>query len=419
MSAKELLPPDLANEPATDSLLDFTLQLEEAARVLDLEPWVVQRLKHCQREITINIGLRRADGGGSSYAGFRLQHCDARGPFLGPVLFSPELHLNMLRAHAPALSFQYALLNLPLGGSVGAIVCDARKMAENELRAMVREYVYGLREVIGATSDVLVCSEEHIAAWMWDSYVRARAHAEAGAITGKPATLGGLSFGNGAASVAVPAIASELIGAGWEGRRISIQGFGQEARALARRFAEAGAKIIAVADISGGLMNESGLNLQAVENHVRRDGILFGFPEAEAVRNTDVLSAKCDVLILAAVERQVTAANASSVEAQLIVEMAHGAVTPSADQRLRDRNRLVLPEALAGCGAVIAALLESRGTWGIEETELQNLVRSTAVRALRVARESAARFETDLRMGALLAGVEGVAEGIRLLAMSS
>jgi len=413
MSAKELLPPDLANEPATDSLLEFTLQLEEAARMLDLEPWIVQRLKHCQREITVNIGLRREDGEAANYAGFRLQHCDARGPFLGPVLFSPELHVNTLRARALASSVQYALLNLPRGGSAGAVICDTRKISESDLRAVVREYVFGLRETMGVASDVLVCGEEHIAAWMWDSYVRACAHPEAGAIVGKPAALGGLPPGHAAASVAVPAIASELIGADWEGRGISVQGFGQEARALARWLVNAGARIVALADISGGLMNEQGLDLTAVEEHARREGIVFGFPEAEAVRNTDVLAAKCDMLVLAAAERQVTAANAGSVEAQLIVELAHGGVTPSADHRLRNRNRVVLPESLATCGAVVTAFLESRGTWGVEEGGLRDLVHSAALRALSAAQEFSARFETDLRMGARLAGVEGLAAAVR------
>ncbi len=369
MHPADLLPPELAE--VEEPLLDSAAQLEQAARTLDLEAWIVQRLKHPEREISVTLPLQRPTGESLTVTGILVQHGGTRGPCLGPVLLSPDLHTAQLRALALHVTLQSALLDLPVGGSAGAIICDPAQLTESELRRLIQDYLWALRDVRGPHSNVLAPAE-YIGAWTHHLL-------EPAAIVGKPAELGGIPDPPAAVAsgwfaliweaLRVPRPSPGLARAGislshsdsvleMPGLRVALQGFGPAAAGLARLLAEAGARILSIADKSGGLFAERGLELAAVRDHVRQNGILYGFPHAEPVRNAEVLESDCDLLVVAAAERQITAQNAARIRAPLILEAVYNAVTPSAARLLQARGIVLIPGMLGAAPPMLAWVAE-------------------------------------------------------------
>ena len=334
MRAAELLPNEFLRDEA-DPLLDFEVALEEAARAVDAEPWVIQRLKHPEREITLNLPLVRDDASVVNVTAFRVQHSRANGPSIGPVLLSPTVHVAKLRMMAAEITLQSALLGLRLGGAAGAIVVDPDQYSESELRHLVREYVFALRDNIGPLGDVLVsphlpsagrckAPENVIKLWMDEANTRAKGVSEPAAVVGseefRMATAG-----------ATADLIEHSLGNARAPARVALQGFGTRGKHLARALHEQGARIVAVADRSGGILDENGIEIGALEAHVDEHGVVFGFSGATAVTNADVLESACDALVLAAGERQIGSFNGSKIRARAVVELTQGAVTSDGD----------------------------------------------------------------------------------------
>ncbi len=422
MTAHDLLP-QVALEDEFDAYLESTLQLEEAARVLDLEEWIVERLRHPEREITANLVLVRDNGQALSVTAFRVQHSSARGPWLGGVRLSPHTHLSETRALAMNMTWQCALLDVPFGGAAGALVCDPGKLSERELRHLSKDYVQALRGALGPGTDVLMedlGSNPQVLAWMLDAHARAVGRLEPGAVAGKPGVLFGLPDHADAAAQGLfdtLALAIEESGRKLAGLRIAVQGVGQTGAALARLLDDAGARLVAAADVSGGVRCDEGLPVPALLEWIASKGVLLGFPEAEPARNREVLEAGCDVLVLAAAPRQVTAVNAARIRAALVIEAAEGAITQAAEQMLEERGAIAVPALVAGAGATAAAYLEWSLNLGHEGFLLDGVEENIRLRieaAYREARQAAQRYKTNLRRGALLAAVEKVAAALRL-----
>jgi len=422
MTAHDLLPL-AAIEEDLDSYLECTLELEEAAHVLDLEDWIVERLRHPEREITANLLLVRDDGQALNFTAFRVQHSSARGLGLGGVRLSPHAQLSDTRALAMNTTWQCALLDVPFGGAAGAVVCDPGKLSERELRHVSKDYVRALRGTIGPCTDVLMedlGSNPQVLAWMLDAHARAGGRLEPGAVAGKPAVLFGLPDHADAAAQGVfesLRMAAEESGRKLTGLRIALQGLGQTGSALARLLDDAGARLVAVADISGGLQLDAGLPVPALREWIANKGVLLGFAEAEPVGNAEVLEADCDVLVLAAAPRQVSAATAPHIHAPLVIEAVAGAVTHAAARILEERDVSVVPALLGGAGATAAAYLEWSLNLGHEGFLLDGVEENIRLRikaAYSEARRAAQRHSVTLRRGALLAAVEKVAQALRL-----
>ena len=364
MNSTDLLPPEIMEE---DPLLDSAAQLEQTARALDLEDWIVQRLKHPEREVTINLPLRRDSGDALTCAALRVQHHHPRAGCLGPVVLAPDAHFAQLRPLALQMTLQCALFDLPLGGSAGAIVCDPARLSERELRYLVRDYVVAL-DIRGD----IFAPAEFAAAW-----TAASRHLDPAALVGKPAILGGLpdpatalatgwftlisealSMQKPAARPAHPPTTSPQPPSALDGCRIALQGFGPAAAVLANLLHHAGARIIALADKSGGLFAERGLDLAAVAAYLTTHGMLYGFYGAEAVRNSEVLESACDVLVAAAAERQVNGQNASRIRASLLLETMPNAITPAAAAMLASRGATIIPALLGGAPRMLAWFAE-------------------------------------------------------------
>lgn len=423
MASVDAFLPRAAAEEELNPYLEATLALEQAAQQLDLEDWILQRLKHSERELVVHLPLLRDHGDAVTFTGFRVQHSTARGPALGGLRFAPDAHLSQIQALALARTWQAALLNLPLGGSAGAVVCDPAALSERELQQLTQDYVFALRDLLDPYQDILAPDSgchERMMAWMLDTYARARGRLAPGVVTGKPAGLwGGVPPGVMTAR-GLLVLLEEMLAerkASLAGRRVALQGFGQVGATLARLLDEAGARLVAVADISGGLYNDDGLDVGALRAHGRRQGVLFGCAGGEAVRNADVLAAPCDVLVLAAASRQVTSANAAHLEAKLVLEAAPGAVTAAAHEVLESRGVVVAPDLLATAGGLIACYLEwvrNVNPAAPPSGDEQEYLRRTMQAAYREVRALDVGPGTSLRRAAQVLAVGRLAEALRL-----
>jgi glutamate dehydrogenase (NAD(P)+) len=410
-----------ATDLASDSLLDFTAELEQAARALDLEPWVVQRLKHAQREITVNLPLRRDSGETVNITGYRVQHHRQHGPCIGPLLISPEASTAQLRALAGGVTLQCALLDLPLGGAAGALVATLDDLSERELRHLVNDYVLALRHALGPMEDVLAPEiNDIVTAWTVHACARAAGRGEPAAVVGKPAALGGIPDAREAAVGALAALLEQALSARKQslaGARLAWQGFGSTAACAALRMQRAGARVVAVADRTGGVMSGEGLDVERLIAHRAQTGMIFGFKDARIATNAEVLTADCDALILAAAERQVGPQNAERVRAGVVFELVAGAVTASAERALLATGAEVVPSLLATAGTLRAWALEWE--YGLrfavpEPGETEAVVCARAVRAYEEARERGLALRCGLRTAAQVIALEKLAASMRL-----
>lgn len=413
MIPADLLPPGNIEE---DSLLDSAAQLEQSARALDLEDWIVQRLKHPDREVTINLPLRRDSGDALTCTALRVQHYRPRAGCLGPVVLAPDAHFAQLRPLALQMTLQCALFDLPLGGSAGAIVCDPAQLSERELRHLVRDYVVAL-DIRGD----IFAPAEFAAAW-----TAASRHLEPAALVGKPAILGGLSDPAAALATGWFTLISEALRAQTPGHqtpsalngcRVALQGFGPAAATLANLLHHAGARIIALADKSGGLLAERGLDLAAVSAHLTSHGLLYGFDSAEAVRNSEVLESACDVLVAAAAERQVNCQNAARIRASLLLETMPNAITPAAAPMLASRGITIIPALLGAAPRMLAWFAEWQNALHYaapEQAATESLIRHKLIEIFQRAQSSAATHKLSFPDACRLLALEKLAAKLRL-----
>lgn len=412
MEIANLLPPQTFDP---DPVLEFETALEQAARAIDLEPWVLQRLKHAEREITVNVPLMRDDGTAVNITGYRIQHSRAHGPSMGPVTLSPTAHPASLRTTATGITLQSALLGLRLGGAAAAIVVDPEQFTERELRHLTKDFVVALHENTGPLRDVLACEgNDYVATWMEEANTRARGSSEPAAIVGKPTDGAGLTR---AWSGTMRALLQHALGADdLHNARIALQGFGRHGRALAAALYAAGARLVAIADRSGGLQRDSGIDFPALEDYAGQNGVLFGFSAADAASNSEVLESPCDVLILAAAARQVGPHNADRVRARILLELTADAVTQAAEERLPE-TCAVIPHILAASAQL--ALWSHEWQRGLSysapdpahaETEATALVLDAFDRARRMSSER----EIPLRQASLMLALSRLASTLRM-----
>ena len=406
-----------------DPLAQATLHFETAARHLDLEDWIVQRLRHPERELSLNLPLLTDDGCPLTVTAYRVQHCTWQGPGLGTVRYSADVRLNHVRAAAMTTTWECALFDLPFGGSAGAIVCDPRQLSERELRDLSKEYVYGLRGIAGPATDILapgIGSNAQTAAWMFDGFLRAAGHIQAAAVTGKPPGLWGLPAFDATVARNLFLLLEQVLlerGGLVRGATIAVQGFGKLGAAAARLLHDAGARIVAVADLSGGLHDPQGLDVAELQSYVETNHVLLGFPGAHAISNEQVLETPCDLLLAAAAEHQIIELNAARVRAGVVVEAAQETLTPGADRILADRDVLVVPDILADSTRLLVSALEwSRNQRGLcrSEGEVDSQIKDCIQRAYLAVHDCAAREHIGLRAAAHLLAVDRVASALRL-----
>lgn len=396
--------------------------LEDAAKELHLDPGVLEVLSHPRKAITVSIPVRLDNGQVQVLVGHRVQHCDVLGPYKGGTRYHPDVTLAEISALAMLMTWKCALVGIPYGGAKGGIAFDPTRYSIGELERITRRYTSELVKDIGPAIDIPapdVGTSAREMAWMMDTYSMNVGHAVPGVVTGKPISIGGSRGREMATGRGVMIIVREALmdrGQTLAGTRIVIQGFGNVGGAAALLLHQAGAKILAVSDVTGGIFSETGLDIPALkayyaENHRS----LVGFPGSVPVTNAELLAIPCDVLIPAALEDQITEDNVHQIQAQMVVEAANGPVTLQADRALEARGVTVLPDILANAGGVVVSYLEwvqglSYVFW--DEERVNREMEGLMVNAYRqVVQQSKAR-QIPLRLAAYTLGVGRVAQAL-------
>jgi len=416
-------PPARHNEMLTTTLA----QLETAFDRLSLDEGLRKIIRQSERELTVSIPLVGDDGEISVYTGYRVQHSSARGPCKGGIRFHPVVDLDEVRSLATLMTLKCAVVNLPFGGAKGGVSVDPRLLSPAELERMTRRYAVMLRPILGTHKDIVapdVNTDEQIIAWFTDELSVLEGYLMRGIATGKPIGFSG-SHGRKEATgrgVAISAIEMlNLLGRNPVKTRDAVQGFGKVGSYAANILAEEyGCKIVAVSDVSGGLYCSNGLDLPAVNNFVCHYPQYFldeyssnGGGGVERITNEELLALDVDVLILAALENQITAANADQVHARLIVEGANGPTTFAADAVLRERGIPVTPDILANAGGVACSYFEwvqsMQGYFWSKEKVREQLQQAMG-QAFGEVWEFAQAQKIDLRSAAYMLAVQRVAE---------
>ena len=339
-------------------------QFEQALEHADVPDFVAERLRFPERSTIVGVPVRRDDGTFTVFPGYRVQHSTVLGPTKGGIRYDVHVDLGECAALAMWMTWKCALLRLPYGGAKGGVRCNPREMSADEIQRVTRRLTIELLPVIGPEEDIPapdMATNEQTMAWMMDTYSMQVGHAVPEIVTGKPIAIGGSVFrreATGAGVVMVIERACQRFGWKLGGERCVVQGFGNVGGVAARDLDARGANVTAVSDISGGVFAESGLDLNAVTAWIRQNGSLQGYPDATHVTNAELLELPCDILVLAALEDQVTAENAGRIEAKMIAEGANGPTSIEADAILAERGIHVLPDILTNAGGVTVSYFE-------------------------------------------------------------
>ena len=333
----------------------------------DIDTSMFEILKNPQRETKVYLPVEMDDGSVRVFEGYRVQHSNIRGPFKGGIRFHQNCNLDEVKALATWMTLKCAVADIPYGGAKGGIQVDPSTLSERELRALTRRYTFAIAPIIGADTDIPapdVNTNFQTMAWVLDTYSQLKGHPCPGVVTGKPIELGG-SRGRNSATGRGVVISTKLIlaldGRPLEGTSIAIQGMGNVGANAARIFYHRKAKIVALSDISGGIYCEDGLDADAVSAFLEQGNVMIKDYNAEGVvhiSNEEVLTCKCDVLVPAALENQITADNAAKLNCSYVVEAANGPTTEEADQILDARGITLLPDIFANSGGVIVSYFE-------------------------------------------------------------
>ncbi|AVF39542.1 Glu/Leu/Phe/Val dehydrogenase [Pandoraea apista] len=328
-----------------------------------LSRWV-ETLKRPKRILIVDCPIELDNGTIAHFEGYRVQHNTSRGPGKGGVRFHQDVTLSEVMALSAWMSVKNAAVNVPYGGAKGGIRVDPRKLSRGELERLTRRYTSEINIIIGPTKDIPapdVNTNEQIMAWMMDTYSMNEGSTATGVVTGKPISLGG-SLGRreatGRGVFVVSCEAARRLGMDVRGARVIVQGFGNVGGIAARLFHEAGAHVIGVQDHTGTIYKSDGLDVVNLLKHVAETGGVGGFPAAETIKDDEFWSLDCEFLIPAALENQITEKNADKIRAKVVVEGANGPTTTAADDILRSKNILVVPDVVANAGGVTVSYFE-------------------------------------------------------------
>jgi len=382
------------------------------------------RLKFPKRSLTVALPIHRDDGSTEVFTGYRVQHFLTLGPTKGGLRYHPDVRLGEIAALAMWMSWKCALTGLPYGGAKGGITCDPGKLSVTELERLTRRYTQEMIPFIGPQVDVMapdLGTNEQVMAWMMDTYSVHTGYTVPSIVTGKPVNLGGSlgrreATGRGVAYLANRA--TDTTGLDMSKATAVVQGYGNVGSIAALSLARYGARVIAVSDVRGGVYNPKGLDLFALEKHIAQKKTVLSFPESEPVTNEQLLLLPCDILVPAALERQITEANAGKIQCRILAEAANGPTTPDADVVLSQRPEIfVIPDVLCNAGGVIVSYFEwvqdlQSFFWG--ETEITDklfrILETAYTQVLAMSRKQ----KITMRLAALSVGVKRVQEAKRI-----
>jgi glutamate dehydrogenase (NAD(P)+) len=382
------------------------------------------RLKYPKRSMTVALPIHLDDGSVRVFTGHRVQHFLTLGPTKGGLRFHPDVALGEVAALAMWMSWKCALAGLPYGGAKGGIACDPGKMSKGELERLTRRYTQEMIPFIGPQVDVMapdLGTNEQIMAWMMDTYSVHTGYTVPSIVTGKPVGLGGSLGRREATGRGVAYLinrATDTLGLEMGKSTAVVQGFGNVGSVTALSLARYGVKVIAASDAFGGVHNSNGLDLVALEKFVAENKTVVGFPEAEPISNEQLLVLPCDILVPAAMERQITEANAGKIQCRILAEAANGPTTPAADVIIEQRPEIfVIPDVLCNAGGVIVSYFEwvqDLQSFFWSETEIVDklfrLLENSFAQITGISRKQ----KIPMRLAALSVGVKRVQEAKRM-----
>lgn len=398
------------------------MQLGKAASKMNLEPAIYELLSYPQREIIVNIPVKLSNGTSRVFRGYRVQHCDARGPCKGGLRFHPEETIDTVRALASWMTWKTALMDLPYGGGKGGITCDPKQLTEEDLEKLSRGYIREIAPFIGPEKDIPapdVYTNPKIMAWMMDEYSKIKGYYSPGVITGKPLSIGG-SVGRSDATARggmyVLREAAKVANINLKNATCAIQGYGNAGQYAHKLITSLfGTKVVAISDSKGGIYSENGISAEEAIRYKNETKSLKGFPRAKEITNEELLELNVDILAPSAIENVIVGANANRIKAKIILELANGPTTPDADEILFANKKLVLPDFLANGGGVTVSYFEwvqniTGLYWNAKEVDerLDRHMVSAFEHTMRAAHE----YNVDNRTAAYIVALKRIREAI-------
>jgi glutamate dehydrogenase (NAD(P)+) len=399
-------------------------QLGEAAKLVGIDKGMHDILAQPKRILTVSIPTRMDNNEIHVFTGFRSQHNDALGPYKGGIRYHPQVSIDEVKALSMWMTWKCAIVNIPYGGGKGGIICNPKQMSTGELERMTRRYAYAIADIIGPRTDIPapdVYTGGKEMAWIMDTYSALKGNfVQPEVITGKPLAVGG-SLGRNEAtgrglSFTVREAAKKL-GINLQAAKVAVQGFGNAGQFAAQLLEEMGAKVVAVSDSQGGILNENGLSVGSVRAHKEKTGSVVGFSGCRSISNEKILETDCTILIPAALENQITKTNAAKVTAKLVAEAANGPTTPEADDILHKNKIMVIPDVLANAGGVTVSYFEwlqnlRREFW--TEEQVNSMLDKKMTQAFSDVYDTYNKFQVHMRKASIALAVSRVTDAIKM-----
>lgn len=397
--------------------------IEEAAKVINCDKNVMERLKKPKRCIVVSVPVRMDDYSVKVFTGYRVQYNSTLGPYKGGIRYHQNVDLGEVVGLACLMTIKNSVLGLPYGGGKGGITVDPTKLSRTEKQNLTRRYTSEIGPFIGPTKDIPapdVGTDAQTMAWMMDTYSQEQGYVQPGVVTGKPIEIGGSVGRNGATGLGAVFVAErayEKTGRKMQGSRIVIQGFGNVGSHAALYAHERGAKILAVSDVSGGIMNGDGLNIHELMEYYKAQKTLAGFPKSQKISNDDLLLLDCDALFPCALEGVIDGHNAEKIKAKMIIEGANGPVTNTATKILHQRGVFIAPDIIANGGGVIVSYFEwvqDIMSFFWDEQEINGRLKTIIVNAFEKSYALSQEKKIDMRTAAMAAAVQRLEKAMLL-----
>ena len=399
-------------------------QLAAAAKLVKLEPSIVEVLSEPKRILNVSLPVKLDNGKMKLFQGYRVQYCDARGPYKGGIRYHPNVSLSEVKALATWMTWKCAVVDIPYGGAKGGVVCDPKKLSLGEKERLTRRYTSAISDFIGPYTDIPapdVYTDPQTMGWIMDTYSQMKGHPIPECVTGKPISLGGSegrnnSTARGCVTCAREAAKAEKIAL--KGATAAVQGYGNGGSWAAVFLKELGVKVVAVSDSKGGIFSKNGIDPAKALDYKDKKGSVVGLSGTSEISNEDLLELDVDILIPAALENAITGNNASKIKAKIICEVANGPTTPEADKILSKNGVFLVPDILANAGGVTVSYLEwvqnlSRQHW-TEQVVNEELERKM-VTGFKAVHDFSKKHGVPMRDAALAIAVSRVAEAIKAL----
>jgi glutamate dehydrogenase (NAD(P)+) len=407
----------------------FNAMLQEfnvAARVLNLDPGIWRILTHPKRQIVVSCPVQMDNGEIEVFTGFRVQYNITLGPAKGGIRYHPGVTLDEVTALAAWMTWKCAVAHIPFGGGKGGVICDPTKMSKREIEALTRRYIAEIIDAIGPEKDVPapdVNTNDQIMAWVMDTYSMHVGHTATAVVTGKPLELGG-SLGRreatGRGVMIATREAAKHVGVDLSKARVAVQGFGNVGSVSAQLIARQGARIVAVTDWKGGVYNDAGIDVDKLLAHVQQHRTVDGFSGGDPLQQAALFGLDVDILVPAALENQITMANAPGIKARIIIEGANGPTTPDAHRSLHDRGVFIVPDILANSSGVTTSYFEwvqDRYGYFWDLEQVNQRLEAKMCEAFDDVLQTSLKYNVDLRTGAYIVAINRVATVTRMRGM--